>query len=244
MTPTELVAAACPKIAALGGAFYFVPATTSRGKERGVDGMRLYILGRGGVLGDTSAAVVRSSFGYFNQAMIDKLWNTGREKLPVDEAADLYWDACAEFGRAKLAGLTGLDAFAAALGKVNDAADAAGLALYAGIKQMPLVDDPAGRTMQLIAVLREFRGSAHLAAIRAVGLDDTHAHFVKRPDMVEGFGWTADDAAAVTDDDKRLLADAERITDIIVTPAFAVLDAAEATALVDGLTAAHAAIAG
>jgi hypothetical protein len=244
MTPSETVAAACPKIAALGGAFYFIPETTSRGKERGVDGMRLYVLGRGGVLGDTSAEVVRSAFGYFNPGLIAKLWNTGRDKLPARDAAALYWEACADLGRAKLAGIAGLDGLVAALEQVNDAADPAGLALYAGIKQMPLADDAPGRAMQLIAALREFRGSAHLVAIRAVGLDDTHAHFIKRPDMVAGFGWTDADTAVVTDDDKRLLAEAEQVTDVIVTPAFAVLDDAAATALVDGLAAAEAAISG
>jgi len=242
VTPNQLVDAACPKIGALGSAFYFIPETIGPGKERGVDGMRLYVLGRGGVLGDTSAAVVRSAFGYFNPSLIEKLWDTGRERLAVAEAADLYWEACAAFGRAKFAELDGLDSFVAALEKVNDAADPAGLALYAGIKQMPLVDDAPGRAMQLIAMLREFRGSAHLVAIRAVGLDDTHAHFIKRPDMVKGFGWAEEDAAVVTDEDKRLLAEAEKVTDVIVTPAFARLDEAEAQALLDGLTAAEAAV--
>src|SRR5262249_7071975 len=146
-------------------------------------------------------------------------------------------------GRAKFAALEGLDAFVGALGKVNDAADPSGLTLYAGIKQMPLADDAPGRAAQLIAALREFRGSAHLAAIRAVGLDDTHAHFIKRRDMVKGFGWAEEDAASVTEDDKRLLAEAETVTDVIVTPAYAALDDTEATALLDGLAAAEAAVA-
>ena len=60
--------------------------------------------------------------------------------------------------------------------------------------------------------------------------------------MVKGFGWAEEDAAVVTDDDKRLLAEAEKVTDVIVTPAFAVLDDAEAQALLDGLTAAEAAV--
>jgi hypothetical protein len=244
MTPSELVATACPKIGALGSAFYFVPETTSRGKERGVDGMRLYFLGRGGVLGDTSAAVVRSAFGYFNPGLVEKMWNSGREKLPATDAAALYWEACADFGRAKLPGIDGLDGLVAALDQVNDSADPSGLALYAGIKQLPLVDDAPGRAMQLIAKLREFRGSAHLVAVRAVGLDDTHAHFITRPEMVAGFGWTDADAAGVTDDDKRLLEQAEQVTDVIVTPAFAALDGDGATALVDGLTAAEAALTG
>jgi len=61
--------------------------------------------------------------------------------------------------------------------------------------------------------------------------------------MVKGFGWAEEDAAVVTDEDKRLLAEAEKVTDVIVTPAFAVLDDAEAQALLAGLTAAEAAVA-
>ena len=63
MTPEELVATACPSIADLGAVFDFVPETVAKGKEHGLDGFRFYFLGRGGVLGDTSAAVVRSVFG-------------------------------------------------------------------------------------------------------------------------------------------------------------------------------------
>src|SRR6476646_7434821 len=99
MTTDEIVAAGCPIIAALGGSFYFDPATTARGKERGVDSFRLYFLGRGGVLGDTSAAVVHSAFGYFHPAVVARMWDTGRVKLPPVEAAELYRDACAVFGR-------------------------------------------------------------------------------------------------------------------------------------------------
>ena len=235
MTPAELVAAACPTIASQGAAFYFIPETTGRGKEHGVDGFRLYVLGRGGVLGDTSAEVVASAFGYFNPAMIAKLWNSGSEKLAPSAAAALYWEACADLGRRRLANVDGLDALVDALSAVNDAADPAGLALYAGIRQLPLVDDAPGRAMQLIATLREFRGSAHLVAIRAVGLDHTHAHFIKRPDMVEGFGWTAADAEGTSDEDRTLLDRAEEITDRIVTPAYAALDEAGQRALLHGL---------
>lgn len=235
MTPAELVAAACPTIANQGAAFYFIPETTGRGKEHGLDGFRLYVLGRGGVLGDTSAVVVASAFGYFNPTMITKLWDSGSEKLSPSAAAALYWGACADLGRAKLGDVDGLDALVDALGVVNDAADPAGLALYAGIRQMPLVEDAPGRAMQLIATLRELRGSAHLVALRAVGLDHTHAHFIKRPDMVEGFGWTASDAERATDEERTLLDQAEEITDRIVTPAYAALDEGGQQALLHGL---------
>lgn len=242
MTPDDLLDAACPTIGALGAAFYFAPETVAKGKEHGLDGFRLYFLGRGGVLGDTSAAVVASSFGYFNPALVAKMWDSASTKMSPTAAAALYWDACADFGRAKLADVDGLAAFVDAAERVIAAADPSGLALFAGIKHMPLADDVAGRAMQVTAVLRELRGSAHLVAIRAVGLHDTHAHFIKRPDMVEGFGWSAADAAGITTEDRSMLEEAEAVTDRIVLPAFAVLDEAGQQALLHGLAGIEAAL--
>jgi hypothetical protein len=242
MTPDELVRVASPTIGALGSAFYFTPQTVARGKEHGLDGFRLYFLGRGGVLGDTSAAVVASAFGYFNPSLVAKMWDTGRTKLSPTAAADLYWDACAEHGRAALAGLDGLGEFSSAAEAVIAAASPSGLALYAGIRQMPLAEDDPGRAMQVIAVLREHRGSAHLVAIRAAGVADFRAHFIKRPDMIEGFGWTAADAEQVTDDDRSRLDEAERITDAIVAPAFAALDESQQQALTQGVERISAAL--
>jgi hypothetical protein len=236
MTPEELVAAACPPIAEMGGAFYFLPETVAKAKEHGLDGFRLYFLGRGGVLGDTSAAVVRSAFGYFNPGLLAKMWETARTKLSPPDAAVIYWDACAESGRARLGDLD-LDPFLAAADAVADAADPSALTLFAGIRQMPLAADAPAHALQQIAVLREFRGSAHLVAVRAMGLVDSIAHFIKRPDMVEGFGWKAEDTAGITDADRAKLIEAEQLTDRIVTPAYAVLDGAGQQALLDGLAA-------
>jgi hypothetical protein len=244
MTTDEIVAAGCPIIAAVGGLFYFDPVTAARGKERGVDAFRLYFLGRGGVLGDTPAAVVHSAFGYFHPNVVAKMWETGRVRLPPMEAAELYRDACADFGRSRLSAIDGLEPMIDALEQVNDAADSAGLTLYAGIKQMALADDPPARAMQLLAVLREFRGSAHLAAVRSVGLPDSLAHCIKRPEMVEPFGWPADLGASVTDEHRALLDEAEVLTDRAVRPAYAVLDAAAGDALLSGVRQAQAAIEG
>lgn len=243
MTPAALARTSSDAIGVIGSSFYFTPDTVARGKELGLDGFRLYFLGRGGVLGDTSAGVVASAFGYFNPALVTKMWDSAKAKLAPVAAAELYWEACADHGRAKFAAVDGLESFVAAAEQVVAAADPSGLALFAGIAHMPLVDDLPGRAMQLVAVLREFRGSAHLVAVRAVGLVDTHAHFVKRPDMVEGFGWTAADAAAVDDGATRAkLDEAEDITDRIVGPAFAGLDEAGQRALLDGLSRLQAAL--
>ncbi len=242
MTSDELMSVACPIIRDTGWAFYFAPATLARGGELGLDPLQTYVLGRGGVLGDVEAGVVSAAFGYFNPAFLGATWDAARAVCAPRAAGRAYMECCAAHGREKLADVAGLDAFVAAAGKVNDAADADGLALYAGVRAEPLVDDPAGRAMQLVAVLRELRGSAHLVALRAVGLDTKTAHFAKRPGDVRMFGWSDDDAPEITDETHRLLAEAEVITDRIVRPAYAVLDEAEAAALVGGLHAIQAAL--
>jgi hypothetical protein len=235
----ELIAAASPIIANNGWAYYFAPATLARGGELGLDPLQFYVLGRGGVLGDVEASVVRSAFGYFNPAVIEKAWNAGRQVLAPREAGREYLACCALHGRNRLSGIEGLDEFNAAAAAVNDAADPTGLALYAAFKAEPLVDDAAGRAMQLLATLREFRGSAHLIALRAVGVESKTAHFVKRPNDIKMFGWTEADAPEITDDTHAAMREAEALTDRIVAPAYSVLDAEQRRHLVDGLGRLH-----
>jgi hypothetical protein len=236
MTPDELVKTACPAIATIGGQFYFDPATIARGKEHGLDGMRLYILGRGGVLGDVEPAVVQSAFGYFSAGVISKLWNTAREKMAPREAGRLYHECAADFGRRRFAAVE-LDAFCAAAEKVVAAAHPAALALYAGWAAEPRVDDAAGRAMQLAVVLREFRGSAHLVAVLASGIEAQVAHFIRRPEMYKGFGYDDTNPPSVTDADKANLIAAETLTDKLVLPAYSALNATEAKAFADGALA-------
>ncbi len=242
MTTDDLISTACPIIRDTGWAFYFAPATIARGAELGLDPLQTYILGRGGVLGDVEAGVVSAAFGYFNPAFLGATWNAARANCAPRVAGRAFMECCAAHGREKLADVPGLEAFVAAAGKVNDAADPDGLALYAGVRAEPLVDDAPGRAMQLVTVLRELRGSAHLVALRAVGLASKTAHFAKRPGDVRMFGWSEADAPEITDETHRLLADAEAITDLIVRPAYAVLDDTEAAALVAGLQGIQAAL--
>jgi hypothetical protein len=132
-----------------------------------------------------------------------------------------------------------LAAFVEAADAVNDAADPDGLGLYAAMKCEPLATDTPGRAMQLATVLREFRGSAHLVAVRAVGLDSKTAHHVSRPNDTAMFGWTPDDAPAITDATRRAMADAEKLTDELVKPAYGVLDDSGRAAFLAGITAMH-----
>jgi hypothetical protein len=243
MTPQELVAAASPKIGAIGPTFYFVPETAAQGEKLGLDVFEFYFLGRGGVLGDVEARVVTSAFGYFKPKLVEAMWNAGRTKISPRDAGRVYLECCREWGRARFSHIEGLGEYCEAAAAVNAAADPIGLALYAGISAEPLEYDLPGRAMQLTTVLRELRGSAHLLAVLACGVPPVVAHYVRRPDFFGIFGWSDRDVPVVTAEDHAALDAADELTDRLVLPAYSVLDDAGAAALLSGLAAMEAALA-
>ncbi|MGC8463734.1 MAG: SCO6745 family protein [Acidimicrobiales bacterium] len=237
MTTDELLSRVCPLINDLGYRYYFVPETVARGEELGLDVFQFYFLGRGGTLGDVDAAVVHSAFGYFNPAVVEAMWTSGCEKVSPREAAAAHFACAAELGRARLTGRSGLAEFCAAAEQVVAAAEPAGLTLFAAFRHAPLVEDPEGRALQLVAVLRELRGSAHLAAVRAAGLSDKVAHFLTRPEAMTLFGWPEGDVPEVDDAQRAARVEVEAMTDRILAPAFAVLDDSGSAALLAGIEA-------
>jgi hypothetical protein len=243
MDASELVAATSAAISARGSAYYFDPATLARGKEVGLDGFRLYFLGRGGVLGNVGWPLVYSAFAYFKPSLVEKIWESGRERADPAQTAQLYADACADFGRAHLGGLGGLDAFCEAGETVVRSAEPAALALFAGLGALPRAEDPPARAMQLVTLLREHRGGVHLVAVLSTGLSPTVAHYLRRPTEFTSFGYGEDEIPAVTDEDRARWAAAEALTDRLVEPAYAALDNSARGAFADGVAAIDAALA-
>lgn len=244
LSDEELVRTVSPAIRDHGWSFYFAPATLERGQELGLDPGGFYVMGRGGVLGDVEWQVVHSAFGYFNPEFIRAAWNTGREKVAPRDAGYAYTECCRRFGAEHFGDLQGLEAFCAAAEAVVSSAHPAGLSLFAGAAAEPLSDEPAQRAMQLLAVLREYRGSAHLVAVISNGLTPLEAHYLSRPEAMGLFGWSDGDTPAVTDEHRARLVAAEKATDRIVTAAYGVLDDPGRRALVGGLEAIAAAISG
>jgi hypothetical protein len=234
MTETDLATTTAATIGRIGAAFYFDAATVARGKELGLDGFRFYFLGRGGVLGNCEASVVASAFGYFNPSVVESMWNSGRERLDPRTAAREYLSCAQAFAEERFASVEGLSQFALAAEKVVAAVDRAGLALFAGIAAEPLPETAPARAYQLTAVLREFRGSAHLLAVVACELEPRLAHALRRPDSYALFGWT-DSLPLGTDADRAKLAAADALTDRLVGAAFSVLGPEEAGHLRSGL---------
>lgn len=227
MNEQDLVQDVCPAIGQIGSAFYFAPETMKRGEELGIDGFRFYFLGRGGVLGDVEYQVVASAFGYFKSSVVDQMWNSGREVVNPRDAGREYLECSRAFGRAHFASISGLREFCSAAEKIVDSAECAGLALYSGVSAEPLPKDLPGRAMQLVVVLREFRGSVHLLAVVASGLTPLEAHYMRRPNEFSLFGYGDDDVPVLSEEHPRQLSDADALTDRIVANAFSVLNGEE-----------------
>ena len=182
--------------------------------------------------------MIKSAFGYFAAPLVAKIWTSAKERMAPREAARLYLQCNADLARKTIADVADLDAFCTAAEAVVAAVEPSGLALFAGVAAEPLPEDLPARALQLVAVLREFRGSAHLLAVVASGLDPAVAHAIKRPDDVGTFGYA--EAPTATDADRAKLDAAERLTDELVLPAYSVLDAAAATTMVTVLEAMEA----
>ena len=113
------------------------------------------------------------------------------------------------------------------------------MALFAGVRAEPVPDDAPAAAIHQAMVLREMRGSAHLAAITAVGLPTSIAHAIKRPEDVELFGW-GDEPPIVTDAAVLLHGRAEELTNDALVGAFATLGDDQSEALIAGTDAMHA----
>lgn len=170
------------------------PETLQPGKDAGYPGgFAYYVVGRGGVLGDVDASVVISAFGFFAPELVRSLWETGVAVEGARAGADRYALGCAAWGRSRLTDFTDAPRLVQLLEKVIDTADSTGLSLFTGWRAQPRVSDAAGRCYQLIHVLREMRGSAHIVAIVAHGLTPLAA-ILANPgsagvDQAERFGW-------------------------------------------------------
>ncbi|MFA7323295.1 MAG: hypothetical protein WC005_02950 [Candidatus Nanopelagicales bacterium] len=226
---------ASPVIGRLGGAFYFTPETLGRGRELGLNGLQWYYIGRGGVLGDAEWPVIASAFGYFSLRMVNKFWNSARAVLAPREGGRLYLECCRDFGRKHYADVEGLSTFCSAAERVIAAVDIEGLALFAGLSSEPLPDDLPGRAQQLLAVLREHRGSVHLLAIVGVGLTAHLADAVRSADNHKLHGYEPEEMPVPTDADRALMVKADELTDQLVAKPYAVLTDVERDAFLKTL---------
>ena len=182
-----------------GGRWLLAPEVLGPAKEHGYpNGFVYYFLGRGGVLGDVDADVVNAAFGFFRPALVRTMWELGRGVEAPRQAAARYGAACAEYGRVHLADFGAAERFTELAERVIDGASVLGLSLFAGWRAESRPNDAPARAQFMAHVMREWRGSAHVAAAAAAGLTPLESILARHGgDRAKLFGWSEpfDDAS-------------------------------------------------
>jgi hypothetical protein len=229
---TETAVAAKPVVAGFGGAFMISSEAKAAGKEGGYRGWALYLAGRGGVLGSAPVEVVEALFAFHAPELVRSGWAGGLAVRPVAETVERYVEVCRAWGRRHYSGLDGVDRLADLLARVVVAADPLGWPLYAGWRGVELPDDAPARVAQLLHVLREHRGGAHLSALRLARVTPVEAIVAGAggPGNAAFFGW-AEPYPEIEEDLLARRARAEELTDELVGPAYDALSPDEASEL-------------
>lgn len=220
------------------------PATRAAGSALGYPGWPFYFAGRAGVLGPAPAAVVAAALAFFPQPFVRAQWDIALSVGPIEQAVATYAECCRRWGRQHLDGVHGLRRLCALSSRVIDGASRVGRPLLAGWAAVDLPDGPPddpGRAAQLLHVLRELRGGAHVLAIAASGLDPLTAVLIDPDSGADGaryFRWPKPYRTPTTDD-RRRWAEAVRRTDALVAAELLLLDAREIDELADLVRAAH-----
>ena len=217
----------------IGSTWMLHGETMARAPENGYDNpFAFYFAGRGGVLGETDGDVVYAAFGWFSPDIVRPMWEQGVAVHGAKEAARRYYGAAAAWGRDHLAGCEGLERFNELAARLVGTADASGRPLFAGWRAEPLVEDAPGRALQLIHVLREWRGANHLVATTAAGLTPLEAILAGDGEgQAKFFGWS-EPFPTVTDDMRKRRQEAEALTDRLCASSYGVFSPAERGELV------------
>jgi hypothetical protein len=191
LTGEQTVQAADRVLHDVGTAWMIHDDTRRRGEEYGYGKFQpFYFAGRGGVLGDVEADVVIAAFGWWNPNYVRLMWGRGLAVAGARESARRYNQACAAWAEDHLAGFDHADRLSELAERVVDTAEESGLPLFAGWRAEPRADGGVARTLQLVHVLREWRGAVHLVATTAAGLGPLEAILTNEGEQqARFFGW-------------------------------------------------------
>jgi hypothetical protein len=154
-----------------------------------------YFAGRAAPLGRVPAEVVHAAFYNFAEGEvarhIPKVWET---TTPEAAHAARQSGCVAALRRilGDLAGTPELVRAAELLTKAAVAAPSEGRVMYAGLRALPVPEEPVARLWHAATMLREHRGDAHVAALVSERIGGTEAHVLSALDLgihpAESFG--------------------------------------------------------
>ncbi|MFI6301173.1 hypothetical protein ACIBCH_04835 [Amycolatopsis thailandensis] len=154
----------------LGGKFMTSPELAEVEAEVGLSPRALYLRGRSAVLGDPPPKVVAKLFGIFPSWLFEFALPPAMATVDAASAVRAYSRSSAKWAHVSLSGAADPGRLADLLFRLVDAADASGLALFAGWQLAERPEDDIERLAFALMVFREFRGGVHFAALRAAGL--------------------------------------------------------------------------
>jgi helix-turn-helix protein len=194
LTAEETVREADRLVHDIGSVWMLHEETRARGTEFGYPKiLPFYFAGRGGVLGDVDASVVIAAMGYWHPDLVRKMWDRGVAVAGAREGARRYNLACAAWANDHLAGFEQADRLADLADRVVAGVEESGLPLFAGWRAETRADAGPAKLLQLIHVMREWRGAVHLVAITAAGLGPLEAILTNEgPQQAAFFGWRGD----------------------------------------------------
>lgn len=137
--------------------------------ELGLDFLSGYVWGRAAALGVPTAGVAAAAFAWFEPGLVGRTLQAGQAAVDRDRLLDVRLRETAASLSDVLAGQD-LAPVADRLLAAARTLPAAGRPLYAGLLDLPVPVDPAGRLQRACDLVREARGDAHVAVAVSAGL--------------------------------------------------------------------------
>ncbi|MBA2952560.1 MarR family transcriptional regulator [Nocardioides sp. MAH-18] len=154
-----------------------------------------YFAGRSAPLGRVPAEVVDAAFYSFAEGEVARHVPRVWEVATPEAAHAARRQGCVAALRRILGDLVatpGLARAAALLARASVSAPVEGRVMYAGLRSLPMPEEPVARLWHAANMLREHRGDGHVVALMAEGIDRTEAHVLSALDMgiypAESFG--------------------------------------------------------
>ena len=176
----------------IGTAVYLSPDVFGWAAEWGwTNPFAFYFAGRGGMLGEVHADVVRSATGWFEPNAVKAMFEEGTAVAGATVAAARMAEAHSKWGRKHYAEVPNLEWIVALTQEVVDGLEGSGIPLFVGWRDADRCESAPGRAAQLMQILREWRGGLHLVATTAAGLSPLEAILTNEgPGQAKLFGWS------------------------------------------------------
>jgi hypothetical protein len=191
-TALATVRATSEPIHDIGTAIYLSPDVFGWAAEWGwTNPFAFYFAGRGGMLGEVHADVVRSATGWFEPNAVKAMFEEGTAVAGATVAAARMAEAHSKWGRKHYAEVPNLEGIVALTQEVVDGLEGSGIPLFVGWRDADRCESAPGRAAQLMQILREWRGGLHLVATTAAGLSPLEAILTNEgPGQAKLFGWS------------------------------------------------------